>query len=124
MTASSTSGSSAQKTAAIAAMGVGAAGLALGTIMGVMTLSKKSDFTKSCDAKSCSPDAQSDYDKAVSYSTWSTVGLVAGAGLVGVGVVLLAAAPKSGATETGPARPPISARVELSPGLVSLRGSF
>ncbi|WP_394831027.1 hypothetical protein LVJ94_31405 [Pendulispora rubella] len=64
------------------ALGVGGAGLAIGSIFGLQAISKKSTIDSHCNA-TCDPegyDAERSFDRA---SLWSTVGF--GAALVGIG---------------------------------------
>lgn len=87
---------------AIAAFGVGAAGLAFGTVMGVLELGKVADLEKRCPNKQCTADAQSDIDKANQLATLSTAGFVVGGVGVVAGVVLLAVRKKAPSqTSTG-----------------------
>jgi hypothetical protein len=82
--------------AAYGALGVGVVGIGVGTVFGLMTLSKKSDADALCHGSVCSSqrgvDLQAD---ARSSATLSTIGF--GVGLVGaaVGLYFLATAPKS-----------------------------
>jgi hypothetical protein len=76
--------------------GVGAAGLVVGSITGVMAISAESDLAKECgDAKKCKPAQQDDLDSAKTKATISTVGfIVAGVGIA-VGVVGFFVQPKT-----------------------------
>jgi hypothetical protein len=75
-------------TLSLIGFGVGAAGLVVGSITGLMAISAESDLSKQCgDAKKCEPELQDDLDRAKAKATISTVGfIVAGVG-VAVGVV-------------------------------------
>lgn len=106
-----------------AAIGLGTAGILVGGVLGAMTLSKKSDFTSSCEDKRCPPGAQEDYDSAKTLATWSTVGFVAGGGLLAAGIVMIVVEPKvpseGKSSSVGP-----RATVGLGPGSLTVRGTF
>jgi hypothetical protein len=74
-------------TLAYVALGVGGAGLLVGTITGVMAMSKKSDLE--CQGKACPSSQEDALDSAKTMATVSTVGFSVGLVGVGVGVVLL-----------------------------------
>jgi len=76
--------------------GVGAAGLLLGGVSGMLALDSKHSAESGCRDSLCPPSTWADLDHARSYATVSTVGFIVGA--VGVGVALgslLAASPSS-----------------------------
>jgi hypothetical protein len=106
-------------TAAYVALGVGGAGLLVGTITGVVALGKSSD----CPNKVCA--SQSDLDSAKSMATISTIGF--GVGIVGValGTVLLLTGNKS---EAPPAQALYQPKLTLKPwfgmNTAGLMGSF
>lgn len=78
------------------ALGVGVIGIGMGTVFGLVTLSKKSDADALCHGSVCGSQRGVDLQEgARSSATLSTVGF--GVGLVGaaVGLYLLATAPKS-----------------------------
>jgi hypothetical protein len=105
---------------AIVAFGVGAAGLALGSVMGVLELGKVSDLEKRCANKVCPMDVQPDLDKANELATLSTVGFVVGGVGVAAGVVLLVVRKKAPAnSSTGALVVPW-----VGPGMVGLAGKF
>jgi hypothetical protein len=94
--------------AAWASFGVGAAGLAVGTVFGVLALGTKSNLDRACVSKACPASSQSDINSLGTQATVSTVGF--GVAIVGavVGTVLLLTshgtetnAPAT-ATRTGP----------------------
>ena len=66
--------------------GIGAAGLLVGGVTGVLALSSKHSAESGCRGSLCPPSTWSDLDHAHSYATVSTVGFIVGA--VGVGVAL------------------------------------
>ena len=103
------------------ALGVGGAGLVVGTVTGIMFLSKHSDLDKLCVDGTCPPSAESELN------AHDTLGIVSGVsfavGLAGVvtGVVRLLA--RSG---DAPAQPASSARLKLGVGPtgLNLQGAF
>jgi hypothetical protein len=64
-------------------LGVGALGLAVGAVTGVLTLSKASDVKPLCSNEICDPAAQGDLDSANTFATIATTAFIVG----GVGVV-------------------------------------
>jgi hypothetical protein len=74
-------------TLAYVALGVGGAGLLVGTITGVVAMSKKSDLQ--CQGKACPSSQEDALDSAQTMATVSTIGFSVGLVGVGVGVVLL-----------------------------------
>ena len=68
-------------------LGVGAAGIAVGTIGGVIALGKKSNVDKACDGLHCLPSAKDDVDAGRSAATISTIGFAVGAAGVITAVV-------------------------------------
>ncbi|HEU4406111.1 MAG TPA: hypothetical protein VFS43_12655 [Polyangiaceae bacterium] len=104
-------------------LGIGAAGVITGSVLGALTLSKASDLEAQCPNKQCyTPEAQDELQSATRLGTWSTVAFgVGGAGLVG-GVVLLFTSSSSSSTSSGSPGPAIRPRVGL--GSVGLEGSF
>ena len=82
--------------AAYTAFGIGATGVLVGSIFGLMAVSSRSSLDDVCNAKKCPPSASSDLDALKRNSTVSTVGFVVGAVGAGVGTVLLLSPSKSG----------------------------
>jgi len=117
-TADRASDGSLQRTLGWAGIGVGGAGLLVGTITGIMAGAKKSDLDEGgCDGNECYADQRDDIDSYNSLRTLSTVGFVAG--LVGgaAGVTLLLTAPKP-----EPAEPEVHAW--LGVGAAGVAGRF
>ncbi|HEY3818280.1 MAG TPA: hypothetical protein VGL81_13970 [Polyangiaceae bacterium] len=88
-----------QKILGLAAGGVGVAGLVVGGVFGMLTLSKKSQQQSDCGS-ACSPashtQAVNDHSVGMTDATISTVGFIAaGALLVGGAVLFLTAHPSS-----------------------------
>ena len=88
--------SSAQKTSGWIVLGVGGAGLAFGTVTGIMALSKKGtlDSSGQCHDNSCPTTQHTQVSSYNSLRPLSTVGLVVGAVGATAGVTLLLTAPK------------------------------
>lgn len=110
--------SGSNKTLAIAAFGVGGAGLVLGAVTGFIALGKHSDLEKQCPGGTCPASVQDDVDGYKTMGTLSTVGfIVAGVGGV-AGAVLLLTSPK----QTGAAGPSRYATVKTSPTITPYLG--
>jgi hypothetical protein len=76
------------RTAAYLALGMGAAGVAAGGVLGVLTLQRHQDLQGRCPNGTCAPDQQGDLDAAKRLGNFSTIAFgVGGAGLV-LGTVL------------------------------------
>jgi hypothetical protein len=107
-----------------AGLGLAAAGLAVGTVAGFITLSAKADATAGCVDHLCPPSTYSALDNASTLATVSTLGFVAfgvGGAVAITGIVLgrspVAAAASGRSTAT-------VARAYVGPGSVGLAGSF
>jgi len=78
------------RTPAYVSLGIGGAGLVVGTVFGIVAMGKKSDLDDACPNKVCPSAAQQDtIDSGKTMGTISTVGLVVGAVGIGAGVILL-----------------------------------
>ena len=67
-----------------AGLGLGAAGLGVGTVTGILALGKASEVDRACEGTRCPPSAKDTVDGGRSLATVSTVGFAVG--VVGVGV--------------------------------------
>lgn len=102
-------GSSDRRKAAYALGGVGVAGLALGGVMGGLTLGEKGTVDQHCGEAIMAPKARCDSvgldaaDRAKRLGLVSTISMAVGLAGLGAGVVLLV-------TESAPAKPKVGAR--------------
>jgi hypothetical protein len=107
-------GWSTQKTLALVAGGVGVAGIAVGSVFGLMAHSSWSSSQSECSTSNCPnrPQAVTDHDSATTSATISTVAFIAGAAALAGGAVLWFTAPR---TESPPAA--TTGRVRVAPGV-------
>jgi hypothetical protein len=114
------------KAPAFILMGVGVAGLAVGSIFGAQVLSKKSSLDELCKngKEKCPSSAQGDIDSMNTASTISTIGFAAGGVALVTGVIVLLATKSSGSADakTAPAHAMFTPYV--GPSSVGLSGSF
>jgi hypothetical protein len=103
--------SAAQRTAGIAVMGVGAAGLILGAVTGSMALGKHGALAEACTLPGgrCPASAKGDLDAYNTFGLVSTTGFVAGGAAAAAGLVLLLTAPKAKPPAAGVLAPVIGA---------------
>ncbi len=94
---SQASASSTQRTLAYASLGVGAAGVVVGVVAGLIATSKHSSAKDACPGGNCVEGSQgaSDLDAFHRFRTVSTIGYVVGAVGVGAGVTLWLTSPRS-----------------------------
>lgn len=111
-------GGSTQKTLAFAAFGVGAAGLVVGGITGVLAMGKASDLDAACPDGRCPADRQGDIDSYSTLGTLSTVGFIVGGVGVAAGAALFFTAPKANAAQKASVTP------VLGPGSLGFVGRF
>jgi hypothetical protein len=106
---------------AIAAFGLGAAGIGVGAAFGLAAIGNKSSLDLVCSNRACPPSAQGQIDALRRNAVVSTAGFSAGALGVAGGIAWLLFA--SGRRESAP--PPDSGLYPvLGPGLVGAGGSF
>jgi hypothetical protein len=109
----------------IGALGLGVAGFAVGSVYGAKAFSKYDESVSGgyCasngDCTQRGVDLRNDMSASAQVSTWS---FVAGGVAVGVGAILLIAAPRSAKESTQ--RPNVSWHVDLVPGGASVRGNW
>ena len=105
--------------------GVGVAGVGVGAVTGLMSISKVSDVKKDCPNDVCPVGRQGDIDSAKSLGTVSTIAFVIGGVGVGAGIVGLVlkqsrAEPARGSS----AHLRVRVRPELGPTWAGLAGTF
>ncbi len=105
-----------RNTLAVVLGGAGLAGIVVGTIYGLQTLSLAKTFNNECNGQSCPDPVQSkaDHTNAVTDGTIATAAFIAGAALVAAGVVLFETAPKP----TTEGFTPSSTRVQVAPAVL------
>lgn len=109
------SGLGAQRIAALVAGGVGVAGVVVGTIFGLQTISKKKQASETCTGGTCTSQAGVDAgNDAHAAGNVSTVAMIVGAAGLAGGAVLWFTAPSS----------PSSTKVGLGLDGVQVRGAF
>jgi hypothetical protein len=110
------SGGSTTDTLGWVALGVGAAGLVVGGVAGVLAMSKHGDLEEACPDGRC-PEAERDnLDGYRTAGTISTVGFIVGGVAAAAGVTLLLTAPKG--------REKASLELRVGPATVSAAGRF
>ena len=100
---------------ALISLGVGAAGIGLGAVLGGLTLAKTSAIRTHCAGDVCPRDQQSAADGARTMATISTVGFIVGGVLAATGVTLLVLRPK-------PQKPSVG--LAIGPGSLVAQGAF
>jgi hypothetical protein len=100
---------SGQRAAGLVLGGVGVAGLALGTVMGLVTLAKKSELDAACggNVEACigsPPNLEAQRESAKNTATLSTASFVVGGFALVGGAVLFLTAPKAAPVVGGPVR--------------------
>ncbi len=122
----SSSGGGAQGALPWVAFGIGAAGLGVGGVAGLLAMGQHSHLSGKCNtATSCPPTEQSDIDSYHTTGAISTIGFVAGGVGVATGAILLLAQPKA---ESGSLAQPRRPRMHVVPvigfGSIGAAGEF
>jgi hypothetical protein len=104
-------------TLAYVALGVGGAGLAAGTVLGIMALGRRSDLKTQCIGSSCPESSKGTIDDYHLYGTLSGVGFGVGLAGVATGVVLLLTNRSEESSGSG-------VSLVVSPTEVGLQGAF
>lgn len=92
------------------ALGIGAAGVAVGAVAGGMVLDKKSTLDGGCKNDECPPELHDEHDAFNRWRSISTVGFVVGAVGVGAGLTLMLTADSRTQASVTPGRAWISRR--------------
>ncbi len=106
---------SSQRTIGWATLGVGAAGIAIGSIAGVVALIDRGGLD-GCSGTSCPTGAQGKVDSYNTMRTVSSIGFIAGGALAATGIAFLLTAP--GAT------PSSNTALVILPNAAAIRGTF
>jgi PEGA domain len=101
--ASDASGASRQRTFGFIGLGVGAAGLVVGGVAGLVAIGRHNTLESDCPNGKCPPNGQTTIDSFRSMATISTVGFVVGALAAAGGGALLLTAPRP--AQTGSVQP-------------------
>jgi len=115
------------RTLTYVAFGIAGAGAVLGTVTGLLSLSKASAAKEHCDGNVCSPEASDDIDSSKSLATFSNIGFGVAIAAGAWGLYEVLSAPSGAQTASAPttrATPQVA--VTLAPGLAeaALRGTF
>jgi hypothetical protein len=95
-----TNDGSMRKTLGFVGLGVGAAGLIVGTGFGIAARSTRSELKSVCPGNVCSEAQRDTYDKGKKQATVATVGFIVGGIGLGVGAFLLLTAPSKTESST------------------------
>jgi hypothetical protein len=114
------------KTLGFVLIGLGGAGVAVGSVFGALALGTRSELDTRCppDKSQCPAETQGDIDSLKTSATVSTVGFaVGGAAVVGGLIVLLTS---KSSTAAASQKPPLRASIEpfVGPGSLGLSGAF
>lgn len=106
-------------TLAYIGLGVGAAGVAVGSVAGVLALSHESDAASACEDNRCPPSVHGDVDAAKSAATVSTVAFVIGGIGTAVGLSAILVSGKHSDEKVA-----VTVRAHLAPFGAGLQGTF
>jgi hypothetical protein len=101
--------------------GVGGAGLIVGTVTGILSMSATSSAKEHCTGNLCQPSAQDDIDSAKLFANIANIGF--GAAILGTGLGIVGLVTSGGGSEPSPG---MALKVEplLGPRFVGARGRF
>jgi hypothetical protein len=115
-----------RKPAMISAFAIGGAGIVVGSVTGILAMTKHSELVSGCPDRTCGRDEESNYNDFHTLGTVSTVGFIAGGAGLATGVVLLLVKPKTSVETPAPGQ--ASRGATWSPfigvGAAGVRGSF
>jgi hypothetical protein len=117
-TRTSTSSPETRRILAFGALGLGGAGLIVGSVTGALALRKKNQLTTACPNGECQPDQRSALDSYHTYGNISTVSFIVGAVGAAGGAILLLTQPRESSTATAQ----VSAFVGV--GSAGVKGTF
>jgi hypothetical protein len=112
------SSGSTQKTLGLISLGLGGAGLVLGAVTGAIAVGQHGTLASGCPGGTCSPALASTFHGYYATTAVSTAGFIAGGALAGLGLALIATAPRA------PARVGVLVGPTLGGGGVTVAGSF
>ncbi len=115
-----------RKPTMISAFAVGGAGLALGSVTGILALTKHGKLSTDCTRNVCGPQQKADLDNYHTLGQLSTIGfVVAGVGAA-AGTVLLFMRPQPQEEDEGaePGAPSVSVSAFLGVGSAGVQGTF
>jgi hypothetical protein len=102
--------------------GAGVAGIAVGAVTGVLTLSKKSSLQSECNAShQCPPSSFGTFDSANSMATISTVAFIAGGVCLAAGITGVLLGTRKGTSDESPK---VSLSPFIGPGGAGVSGRF
>lgn len=117
------------------AFGLGAVGIGVGAVTGLMSLSQVSDIRSGCEGRRCPAELQADADGAATLGHVSTVSFIVGAAAAATGVVLLVVRPGGGSASEAAGAPAAAGGLPRAPrgvvwsagvglGRIELQGKF
>jgi hypothetical protein len=90
-----------RKPVTIGAFALGGAGIVLGSVTGILAMTKHNRLATDCPNGGCGPAHKSALDSFHTFTTISTIGFVAGGVAAGAGVVLLLVKPQTFVEQPG-----------------------
>lgn len=136
--ATSSTPSSLPKILIFGGFGLGIVGVGVGSVTGLMSISKVSDVKQGCPNNVCPTTSQGDIDSAKSLGTISTIAFIAGGLGIGAGIIGLVLQSKQSSTESAPpagtsassgssassAKTTLTLRPDVGPTWLGMHGSF
>jgi hypothetical protein len=111
-------------------LAVGAVGVGVGGVFGIMTLRERSELKENCPSDVCAPGSQDSIDSAKRLGNVSTIGFGIGAAGLVLGSVLFFTAGDSSTTQDALARPRrklvglVNPRASIGPTRIQLAADF
>ena len=118
-----------RKPVTIGAFALGGAGIVLGSVTGILAMTKHNQLATDCPNAKCGPANKAGYDSFHTLATISTIGFVTGGVAAGAGVVLLLVKPQSlvqqpGSDQGEPKRTSFSWSPFVGLGAAGVEGTF